>query len=309
MIDDYVLEISGLLVMSARQRARVIEDVREHLDDAVERLVSQGSDVRTAEQQAVAAFGPVSDLADQFNGHVAAAVLRRSPLIMAGCGLAVVAGLALAAVTKPSSAAVQPSAGLVQQVAFFAARLGLQFALVAGVRVLARVGSRWRTTPHATDHLLVQRAGVVFTVGLAAAACGSTIALLTAADRTSQVRPAPLVAGIVVMISGAFIAAVSMTRRRRLTTSSGEDGARGHSDDGLPFSVGERLIQRLSRHPRSWCAAVAILSGLAAMSLAETRLADALVWGASQAAAVIVGFVVLGPMLELRPRAAETVTR
>jgi hypothetical protein len=66
------------------------------------------------------------------------------------------------------------------------------------------------------------------------------------------------------------------------------------------LSLGERCIALVRRHPVASCTAVAALSAWPAMAHAETTFTGALPWGVTQAATVIVAFVVLGPALELR---------
>ena len=106
---------------------------------------------RKREQLSV--FGSPPDLASQFNTHVAIGVLRRIPLVMAASGIAVTVAFVFAAVSRP--ACTPASASVLQQVAFFAGVLGVQVALVAAVRVLARSRRGRRTTPTMADHRLV----------------------------------------------------------------------------------------------------------------------------------------------------------
>lgn len=301
MIDDFVEQISRRLRVSARRRARIVQDIRDHLDDAVARYMSQGVDRRAAEEDAVKAFGPPPDLAQLFNADAAAAAVRRAPMIMAACGVAVVAGFLLAAIVQPHNAA---PAGTFQQVAFFGAVLGLQFAFVAGLRVLARVGACWRTTLCAADHMLVRRAGAVFVGGLAVATGGWTVALAGAIDRQPDAHPVPFVVGIAVMLSATTGAGVAMMHRR--VQPDGETSpSRAGPPEGSVHGVAERVIQQSGRRPLTVCAGVAVLAALSAMSDAETTVAGALPWGGIEAAAVIAGFVFLGPMLELRSRGSR----
>ena len=301
MIDQYVNEISQRLVVPARRRARILEDIRDHLEDAVEQLLSQGIDQQTAEESAIGAFGSASSLASQLNEQFAVGLLRRTPLTMAASGFVMVAGFLLAAVTRPSQGAMP--AGPVQQVAFFIGLLGLQVAFVAGVRVVARVGARWRSAPSAADHLLVRRAAFVFSAGLAVAACGWTVALVAAGGGTGPPRTAPLLAGGAVMIL-AVVAAWATTIGRVTSTGTASPDA-----DPSMFGAAERFLQWVSRRPRRFCACGAILAALAVMSHAETTLKGELMWGVIEAWPVIAGFVLLGPALELRSTTAQPVRR
>jgi hypothetical protein len=303
MIDEFVEQISRRLRVSARRRARIVQDIRDHLDDAVDRLMLQGADRRTAEEEAVNAFGPPPDLARLFNADAAATVIRRTPMIMAACGVAVVGGFLLAAIMQPH-VAVPAAATTFQQVAFFAAVLGLQFAFVAGLRVLARVGACWRTAPCAADLVLVRRSGAVFLGGLAVATGGWMLALAGAIGRQPDARPVPFVVGIALMLTATIGAGVAMVHRHG--TPEGETSpVRAGSAEGSVHGIAERVIQQSSRRPLTVCAGVAVLAALSAMSHAETTVAGALPWGGIEAAAVIAGFVLLGPMLELRSRGSR----
>ena len=287
MIDEYVDEIARRLVMPAGRQARIVAEVRDHLDDAVAELVARGADVHVAEARATHAFGSPPDLANQFNTHVAVGVLRRTPLVMAASGVAVAVAFVFAAISRPARA--PSSAGVLQQVAFFCGVLGMQVAVVAGVRVLARVAARWETTPTAADHRLVRRAGFVFSSGLTAAAVAWTVALAASGERS-----APCILSCVVMMIVAVVVWSTTTGRLAPT---GEDRT---IPSGSALGAPERALEWLGGRPRVWCATMAILAAITAMPHAETTLSGDLVWGAIQAAAVVVGFIVLGPTLELR---------
>ncbi len=300
MIDDYIDEINQRLVATARQRARIVEDIRDHLADAIEQLVAEGVDGPTAEQRAIGAFGSATDLARQFNGHTIAGALRRAPLMMASCGTAVVAGFIFAAVSQPSRATAK-QAGIIQQVAFYAAVLGLQFAFVAGLRVMVRAGHRWRTVPRPDDQLLLRRAAVVFVAGLSVAAIGWTVVLVEVLDGLPSGRAVPPAIGIVVMLSATAVAGVAVARQRSRVIRA-QPWSATEADVAGPwvFGMAERAIRWMGDHPYPTCALTAIVAGLSAMSHAETTVLGALPWGVAQAAAVIAGYVLLGPALELR---------
>ena len=225
-------------------------------------------------------------------------MMRRTPQIMAASGLAVVGGFLVAAITQDRGT-VPAAASTIQQMAFFAAVIGMQFALVAGIRVVARVGARWRSTPCAADHLLVRRAGFVFAGGLAVGAGGWTVALALATSQESHVRAVPLVAGVV-MMSAATVGTFSAVLRRRRVRAD-DHRIVPHNVAPLILGVPELAIQWMNRRPQLACAFVAIAAALVSMSHAETTVQGALPWGAIEAAAVLAGFLLLGPTLELRP--------
>ncbi len=287
MIDEYVDEINRRLVMPARRRARIVAEVRDHLDDAVAEFVALGNDIDTAQARATSAFGSPPDLASQFNTLVAIGVLRRIPLVMAASGVAVAVAFVFAAVSP--SARTLTSASVLQQVAFFSGVLGMQVALVAGVRALARVAARWHTTPTAADHRLVRRAGFVFSSGLTATALAWSVALATAGQ-----APLRCILGCAVMVVAALV--VWSTSTGRLAPPDDVQSI----PSGSTLGVAERALEWLSGRPRTWCTTVAVVAAVTAMPHAETTASGELAWGAIQAAAVVAGFIFLGPTLELR---------
>ena len=300
MIDGYIDEINRRLVATARQRARIVEDIRDHLTDAIEQLVDQGVDRPNAEQRAIVAFGTAADLAQQFNGHTVGSALRRAPLLMASCGVAVLAGFLVAAISQPAPA-IRKQAGVVQQVAFFAAVLGLQFAFVAGLRIVVRAGARWRSPAHPADQSLLRRAAEVFVIGLAVTSIGWTVVLAEQLHRLPSRHVVPLAIGIVVMLGATIVAAVAVVRQRsRIIGAELLSASEADVAGPLVFQVAERCIRWMGDHPRPTCACAATVAGLAAMSHAETTVLSALPWGATQAAAVVAGYLLLGPALELR---------
>jgi hypothetical protein len=176
----------------------------------------------------------------------------------------------------------------------------MQLAFVAGVRALVRIAARWQTTPTAADQQLVRRAGFAFSAGLTAAACSWTVALAAASDGASPSYAAACIAGSVVMVLAAILAWVSTTGR--LAPPTGDTKPIPY---GSTLGAAERALNWLSRWPRTWCATVAILAALTAMPHAETTASGELAWGAIQGAAVVVGFIFLGPALGLRRRGGE----
>jgi len=296
MIDRFIDDVYGRLVASRRRRKRIVDEIRDHLDDASAALISSGLEQTSAEQRAVAAFGDASELARQLNADLAGVSIRRAPLIMGVTGSTIVAGFVLAALGAAQPAIPRP-AGMVQQVAFFVAVLGLQVAFVAGARALARVAAIGQTRPRRPDQLLVRRTGFVFLGGSVTAVIGWIVAL---AARHGDDATAALVAGVAVMIGITIAAALALLGRRVAplddSSSAGDGDVVRH-----PWSARlEQAIVVVTRWPRLSCAAIALAGAGVVMSHAETSVTAALPWGAVEAAAVILGFVVLGPVLELR---------
>lgn len=294
MIDAYVAALAARVRVPRRHRERILGEVREHLDDAAARLVAQGLSRSAAEQRAVESFGLAGALAEQFNHQSAATTTRRMPMLLAGCGAGVVGGFLGAAIPQPASSTAAP---LPRQVAFFLGILGLQLAVIAGLRVSARVAAHWVDGPTAADARLVRHAAAVFLVGLTMTVAGWGAALLDVAGGRSGDRLVPLLAGLAAMLIGATVAAIFGLRRMSIVA-----GATGHQrvTDRTVLTLGERLFEWTSGHPVLSCAFVAAAAGATAMMHAETTVSGALPWGVAQGAAVVGGYLLLGPTLELR---------
>jgi hypothetical protein len=297
MIDEFVNDLASRLHLSRRARQRVLDEVRDHLDDAVADLQSQGIDAPAARVRAVRAFGHAGDLARQFNAQAATMTMRRTPLVVGTGAIAVIGGFLLAATTQPHPA-VPTTASAVVQVSFFVATLGLQVAVVAGARAASRVAARWGTaTAPADDRQLVRRAAMICVGGLVVAALGWTVALTSAVDQRPHVRTLPYVAGDLLMLGGAIGAVISVRRRQ---VPDADEVQAAQPEAGVVLGLGERLIQVVQQWPWTACVTIAIFAAIAVMSHAETTVTSALPWGAVEAAAVVAGFVVLGPPLRLR---------
>ena len=313
MIDRYLAELDGRLRGSARVRARTVDEVRDHLDDAVARLQSEGCDEATAGERAVAAFGSAAVLARQLNAQTATATMRRTPIAVGASGAALVFGFLLAALTQPQPA-VPKTAGIVVQVAFFVAVVGLQVAAVAGARAAVLVAARWRSAAApVADRRLVRDAAVICVGGLIVAALGWTLALIGAIGNRPEIRTVTLVAGIVVMAGAALTAALTASfavRHGYEDAADAGDADTGTAEvwvgpTGVLLGLGERAVGVVRRWPVPVCAVVAIVGGLLAMAGAETTVVGALPSGLFEAAAVVGGFIVLRPRLGLRARQAS----
>jgi len=102
--------------------------------------------------------------------------------------------------------------------------------------------------------------------------------------------------GAAIMIVAATAGLVAVIRLRVNATDEAADGRA--AGPGV-FGLGERVIAFVRRSPFIACAAVACVAAGSAMTHAETTVTGALPWGLAQAAAVVIGFLVLGPTLEL----------
>jgi len=300
MTSDYVAAIGRLLQVSSRQRARIMADIREHLDDAVAELIARGADPSAAEASAVAAFGAAAVVAAEFNVHASAIRIRRLPAIMAATGVLLIAGFVLAARahSRETTAVAAAPARVWTQITFFAAVLGLQFAVVAGLRLLARVAAIWRTAPDAADVALVRHAGVAFVGGLVVASCGWSAILIEARGGLVASHSAAVAAGLAMMLTATLAAAVAIAGQWGRFTFHADAGTAAVRNPWRG-GVGEWTIRRLGRWPTATCAMVALIAAIAAMSHAETTVVGALPWGAAEASGVIAGYLLLRRPLQL----------
>ena len=298
MIDAFLESFRARLRGSRRARERILDEVRDHLDDAVRDLESRGVEPHSAQQEALRSFGPADTLARQFNAHTATTTMRRTPVVVGLSGLAVVGGFLLAAITQPQPA-VPATAGLLVQGAFFVAMVGLQVATVAGARAASLVASRWRLSVACTaDRNLVRDAAVICARALIVAAVGWEAALIGAIGKRPSARVGPLAAGMTVMVIGAVVASLVL---RHSTWREGDESVEALGDSSVAvLDLGERVIGVVRHWPALTCFVVATVGALAAMSGAETTLLGALPSGVLEAAAVVAAFFVLGPRLGLR---------
>ncbi len=296
-IENYVSELALCLRIGHRGNARILAEVRDHLDDATDRRVRSGMDGDEAVAAAIAAFGPPAIIATQMNAEAGTRAMRRAPVVSFTAGVAVFAGLVLAARAQPRPP-LPIDASLATQVSFFVAVLAFQVAVVAGVCAASRAVAGARAPiVRGDDRQFVRRAATVSTAALGLAAVSWAITLGNGIDRLAHPDTAAAVLGVSIML-GAAIVAIGTTCRLRVNSADDTDDA--PADPLLLFNLGEQLVAVVRRHPVSSCAVVAALSVWPAMTHAETSFAGALPWGITQAAAVVVAFIVLGPVLELR---------
>jgi len=306
-IDQYVAELASSLHVGNRERVRILAEVRDHLDDATAFHEQAGEHHERASAQALREFGRASLIATQFNAAAGSRAMRRAPIVALAAGAAVFAGLVVAGRSQPR-VAVPMSAGLPTQVTFFAAVLAFQIAVVAGICAASRALALWRTpSAHGDDRQFVRRAATISAAALCGAAAGWAITLGLAVNRLAHPNVATALGGGAIMI-GAATLALTVTHRLRVNPEANARDA--EMEIRHLFGLGERGIAVVRRHPIVSGTAVALLSVWPAMAHAEGTFVGAIPWGVTQAATVVVAFVVLGPRLGLRgPRASTVASR
>ena len=301
-IDQYVAELSARLRAPARSRRRILAEVRDHLEDA---LAQRQGDDETPQQQGdltasvLADFGAVPAIASQFNAEAGTGSMRRGPLVALAAGLGVFGGFLLSGTTQSRSMTPR-DATLITQIAFFVTVLCFEVAFVAGVCAAARALAWWRASvASSVDRDYVRRCSLVSTGALAVAAVAWCVTIALASSRLVQPNTTTLFVGATVMLASASVATVLV---HRLPMNLADEAPPQGERAGGVLVLAERAVGVVRAHPVFSCLVFAGLSAVPATSHAETTLSGAIPWGIAQAASVVFGFILLGPLLGLRPR-------
>ena len=301
-IDEYVAELSAGLHVPARRSRRIVAEVRDHLDDAVARAQSTDQTLTPLAEltaSVIADFGAAPALAAQFNAQAGTAAMRRGPVMAAAGGVGVFGGFLLAGTTQAHSTSPTDATPLTQ-IVFFVAVVCFEVAFVAGVCAAARAVAWWdASVASSPDRDMVRRCSLVSTGALSLAAAAWCAAMALATGQLVQPNVATLVLGGTVMLVSAAAGFVGVFR---LSMNLQDEPASARERSGGRLGLAERSLDVVRRHPIPSCLVFAGLTAVPAITHAETTLRGAVPWGLAQAASVVVGFVLLGPLLELRAR-------
>ena len=80
--EEYVVALDGALVGPARVRRGLVQEARDHLEDATSALRGSGYERAEAERIAVADFGPLDEIVPAFQTTLAVASARRTALML-----------------------------------------------------------------------------------------------------------------------------------------------------------------------------------------------------------------------------------
>jgi hypothetical protein len=83
LIDDYVTDLGSRLQGSRRQVRDLLTETRDSLSDAVEAHLDRGLDEETAQRRAVEEFGPVREIAGEYQAELAVAYGARTLTLLA----------------------------------------------------------------------------------------------------------------------------------------------------------------------------------------------------------------------------------
>ena len=301
MIDTFLEQLGAGLRISRARRERIINEARDHLEVSVEALRRNGLDDDAAVAEAVRRFGAPQELARQFNAQAGTAAMRSRPRVGALAGLLVGVSFILGA-RASSHARLSDHAHLLVVIGFQVGIVSAQVALVAGLRLAARVLDRHDSTlASMADRQLVTTSSRLLAGSLSLSAVGLAVALGLVELQSSSTRTSALLAmgGIAL---GLLVAGTGMVRScapDRATAGPEETTGRPMSARGV-FGLAERGVELIAAFPAVFVPLAAVAGGLAAMSHAETTVLGAVPWGVGEAVATVVGFAVLGPLLGLR---------
>ncbi len=296
-IDIYLNELDAKLEMSQRHRRVILNEVREHLLDAATREISLGAPANIAEVNAVKAFGSVQQIAEGFNACEGAKATKQAPFITVVSGVLVFSACLAVAWSQPRNSSV---ASLFQQVTFFISVLAVQVALVSGLCGASRICSRWKSLESSgRDRVYVRRAMLISLRSLALGVVAISSNLLFDAIHNKNSNRMVIALSILVMISVAATGLLKLSRIKINSLFELEESA----ITPIPrvFTLGETIIGVIKVHPKVSLLCVATVAGLSAMNKAETNtLQQALPWGIAEVIATLLGFYLLGPVLNLR---------
>ena len=276
-IDAYLLELEAALNVRGARRRRFLRECRDHLLDA--------AGERGDEAAAVRAFGPPAALATAFDAEVAT---RRGVLAtwLTAIGVLATGGSTLVLIQGASSNATAPT---VWAIVFFAA------AQVAGVAaalaVVQALAHRRETFLPADAALLARRNG-----------CALVAAALTMFAAGAAL---PGSASAVLLLAGpalACVAAVGVLRARSLSRRLDHSHvlvARPPLDD-LQQLTGISVPSLDSGRLLALATGVAVVAAFLRDMAEHATVEGALVTAGIEAAAVVVGFLVLSRSLGLR---------
>jgi hypothetical protein len=304
-VESYLGAFSAALRVPARERRRIVAEVRDHLVDDMAAGERAGATPEAAAADALEAFGPPVDIARRFNALAGTRDARRATIALGTSGAIVAAGFLFGAAQQAGARSV--AAPLWLPVLFFAARVAFEIALVSGLCAAAHaLAFGPAVVASSRDRGAVRRAVNAGTAALCLSAIGLVATLFAALDRYGVSDASRLVAGAVVVAIAIPIATI--TQRRFKGNDDDDDGDSDAPPSGA-FMVGERSLAVVRRHPVMACGVVATASMITAMSSAESTVPVAFGWGIAQAACVITGFLWFGPGLGLRRDAEHTAPR
>ena len=309
MVDRFLGELDGYLVVSRRYRRRVLGEAADHLTEAAGAKAGGGAEDPVAE--AVRRFGAADRLAAEINAGWASGRARRAPGFALLAGAAVVAGAAAGVPTVPASAgpAGQVPVAVVATVAF----LALQLAVVAGAVALLRVLAR-RSAPvlASTDRRLAWRAARLAVAATAVAGAGFIGVAALQAQRSGN-GAGRVVAAALGMLAVVVLTAAALRRPRPATdpgpARSASDPEAAFEASGMAGAAGPverwaRLAERAVAITRRWPGPVTtLLAGLCAAGSyahAESGRPASLLAAVVEATAVVLFARIFGPTLELR---------
>ncbi|MDQ2781393.1 MAG: hypothetical protein M3Y26_02490 [Actinomycetota bacterium] len=277
-IDDYLHRLQRLLHVRGRMRRRLLTECRDHLQDA---------SAQYGPEEAVRRFGTAEDIAASLNTEVAARQAQHATVATV-LGVLAVAGSTLALLHSSDTGATAPAGWAI---AFFAA--AQTAAVCAALATLQAAALRRRHTTAPDVALLCRRnacalvaAGVtLFAAGGAVPGQGSPVLLLAGPVLAAM-------AGLSVLGTRSIIRGLPAARQLRVRSPLTDLGTL--SGLTLPHVQPARLLPPTI--------VVASVTAFVWDHADHGTFATALTTAGIQAMLVVLGFLLLGPALGLRPR-------
>jgi len=308
-IGAYLDELDRQLRLRRAPRSRLLEEVDHHLRELAQELAGDGLAHAQAEERAIARFGSAATVAAQFAQAVASSTARRA--VAAGA----LAFTAYSVVYLAFGTAASPLLRDFPQGA--ASFLGIQIAAVA-IAVAGLRSLRWRgvvAAPSGELNTIVRCLLVACVALVAAGVCEAAIALSRPAGviAWSEGRWVPI--GFAAAIALVLASGLAAVRASAQATAVAAWPARRESTESLAVSVDALLGGRhfpgrrgvLAAFGRPWrtmslaaAAAFLVVTAVGVNQAGRSGLAGAIVLGAFETTAIVVGFLALGRLLGLR---------
>ena len=298
-IDKYLAELDSLLNVDRKSRTAILEEVRDHLLESTEKQSAGGISRLQTESNSISTFGSPILIAGHFNAAFGAKAVRRAPVIAIASGLLVVVSFLVVAVNQPK---VITQATTELQISFFLAVIAFQVAVIAGVCSASRVMATWRTSATSgSSRLYVRRCTVMSMTALLSGVFAMTANFIFEIIRGSYINKLALILGGISMFVAASVGLLNALRLK--VNPDFEDAETSVVPAYIVFSLGDSVLEVVRRFPILSCLFVTSIATAWTMRHTEaTTFTGSLPWGIAEAASVVVGFLLLGPTLELRKR-------
>jgi hypothetical protein len=308
-IAAYLEELERELRLRRAPRLRLLEEVDHHLRELAQELAGDGLSSAQAEERAIARFGSAATVAAQFAQAVASSTARHA--VAAGA----LAFTAYSVVYLAFATAASPLLRDFPQGAasFFGIQIAAVAIAVAGLRSL-----RWRGVVAAPSDELTAIARCLLVACfalLAAGVCEAGVALSRPAGLIAWSEGRWVTIGFAAAFALVLVSGLAAVRASAQASAIAAWPARREGAESLAVSVdalmGERRFPAhraaLAAFGRPWrtmslaaAAAFLVVTAIGVHDAGRSGLVGAIVLGAVETTAIVVGFLALGRLLGLR---------